>query len=414
MSRVKAALTAHARASAASVLVNAATSFTMSAFLLATLSPFEFGLYTIAIALSYLLMGFATAVFATPMVLQLNHEDIADRDECLRRYLQALTLTTAAIAVPALALCWIVDILAGGAFPFLLSLSSFVFAVGLSCRDLLLRHSQAVDGGWYGLILSTAIGATVALSYGLAFVLGISLEAWQALLIAAMATLAPVSLYAARHLAGGFLPIGEVVRILERGRWNAISHTVKSGRGYLYPLVVVHQIGPIGIAHINAARLFQTPAFVVNTALSIQSLPALVRASRHSKDFLSWPYISVALKLASVAALLSGLGYLGYTVGHQTLRAGYQGLAGYVLAWGAIALLTAWWTARENILIATAHFRRMALMDAVLAAYSIALLAILSHMHGTNGAIAALVIGETTYLLAVELLLWRTSSAKRP
>jgi len=213
------------------------------------------------------------------------------------------------------------------------------------------------------------------------------------------------------RLTGHSLPELRTIlaEISHGGSWASATNIVYFLRGQAHTIVIATLLGPIGVAKVNAARLLVTPAVLAIPAMSQIALPLLSRMVE-AGDTLALMRMrrKIGAGLLLVAVVYSAILLVAWpTLSKIILGANYTGLFWIVALWCVYACFFALRNSFDWVAQAMRMFRPVAKINALSAAVTLPLVAMLAYSMGVSGAVMGVAFGELFVLINLWWMLKR-------
>lgn len=265
--------------SVANQAVSSGTNFGMGVYLVRVLSPEDYGLYGIGFAISLFYAGIGNALFLLQMVVLAPNKTPEDRVPYAARIFLAVMCFTCLSFL----LVILIFIVGGFGSSLFVQYRQYGIAVAAASstyfvKEFFVRHAYNVRRERLALAIHLVLAAslTVLLS-GLHFVhQTVSVEGaiWAYAFAHAIASLSGYFL-AGLSLQGITCDsmIKDIKDAWHGGKWALLTNFVYFMRIHAHTIIVAVVVGPLGVAKLNASRLFVTPAVMLTPALSQVFLP---------------------------------------------------------------------------------------------------------------------------------------------
>lgn len=387
-------------------IVSSATNFGLGIYLVRVLPPAEYGLYGIGFAISLFFAGIGNALFLIQMVVHTPDKPLADRLPYAARMLLA--------------------VIGFSAMSFLLS--TFIFGVGGFASQFLRQYSQ------YGIAVTAASTAYLVKEFFVRHAYNNRKESWALAIHGTLAaslillligqhfekqTLTVIEAlwaYALAHVAAslhGFrlasLPLRSATRqamvtdhreAWRGGKWAMSTNFVYFLRAHAHTIIVAGSIGPIGVAQLNAARLFITPAVMLTPALSQIFMPRMAQARCDSLPKLYHTGRVFSEVLLLVAVLYSVLLLLAFDLlSPFVVGAKYGQLFWLVTAWCVHACILSLRNGQEITFQILKAFKKQLLANSISSVITLIAVASAIKIFGIAGAVIGLILGEISLVV---------------
>jgi O-antigen/teichoic acid export membrane protein len=383
------------------------TNFALTLFLLRMLPPIEFGIYMIIFAGSVVFTGAGSALLSTQMVV------IRGRLPVRRKRPFSATVLVISVAYCALALAlggllYLAVQLAGLVEPWhQLALACALFAIASYLREFgvvfLYSERRELAVMLVNLALALLLLVLFAVSHRSGHDLTIDVVMW--ILTAATGASVIVALLLAR------LPFREIRRqrlwptmrrLWQGGRFSLLSHMIISLRTQAHTLIATVMLGPVGVAHINAARIFVAPALMVMDALGNVLLPRLAdeAGQRGPRDHLLERLVTPFL-LGLAGAYLAVIAVFFAPLADLLIDSRYDDLNLLVAVWAVYLLVVAAQDGKDMILMAQRKFSVQAMANFTGALVAIPAALLLALVFAEAGLLVGLVISEIVVLVMI-------------
>ena len=390
--------------------VSSGTNFAMGLYLVRALSPSEFGIYGIGIAVSLFYSGIGNALFLTQMVVHTPDKNSDDRQPYAARMLIALIVFCLVTAIFTL-----VAFVVGGTWSAWLAkysglgLPIAAASIAYVLKDFFVRHSYTARKEVWALVVNVAVALTL-----------LSLLLMQYLSLEKFTSESALWVYAMSNIAGAVvgyllakLPLRGVRlrRIVEDaqeawhgGRWaiGGVSVTWMQSQAYTY--VTALFLGPAGVGYANAARMLITPFSMLAPAINQVTMPRLASLRLHDQQKMirTGFFITSGLLVAAVVYLAMIIVAADRLV---TLILGdkFQNLRPIIITWSIVLLFQLLRDGAGTIIQVMKNFRILMLTNTISAVATVVSAVVLMKLYGVPGAILGTGIGE----LLLALMLWR-------
>lgn len=389
--------------------VSSATNFALGICFVRWMAADAFGAYGIAIALILLFGGIGNALFLTQMVVHLPEKQESTRAGYVGRVLVLVGALSTLVIVATLLFVALDQSrhapTGAGALALLTALASAAYLL----KDFFVRVAYSSRREFSALLTTTATC--------IASLLGLVLLAWtRENVTPAMA----VAVFGAGQLAGamaGFFACRGMLHFrdtnvipqdlreaLRGGRWalGGVGVTWLQTQAYVYLTALL--IGPAGVGYANAARLFVSPFLLAMPAINQVTLPRMAAMRTQDPDRVIGLGRRVT-RLVLLGAMAYGVGLLvGYPLVSGWVTGGkYPGLGPVVAAWFAVLFMQLTRDGASTVLQALRQFKRLTVCGAIVACFSVPIVALLANAFGASGAVLATSIAECM----LSLVLWQ-------
>lgn len=409
----------HTKALSVSVLsqiVSSGTNFLLGLYLVRTLTPMDFGLYGIGFAISLFYAGIGNAIFLTQMVVHAPDKSADDRLPYAARMLVAVVGFS---SITLLASSFVFFVGGIGWAP-LEEYTGYGIAVTMAAvayllKEFFVRHAYNIQRESWALTIHIALAASLILMLTIQYVYMQTITVETALWIYALShSVAALCGYVLSRVPLRSVSRAAIVADLREawsgGRWATLTNFVYFLRIQAHTVIVAASMGPVGVAKLNAARLFVTPAMMLTPALSQVFLPRMAKARRHDIENVKHAGRVFTFLLLAVAVLYSVLILFAFdfisplVVGDQ-----YDSLFWLVIAWCVYACVLSIRNGQEITVQALKHFKRQMLANTASALITLLGVSILTSVYGVMGAVAGLILGE----FSLFIFLWLSANAKK-
>lgn len=391
-------------------IVSSGTNFILGLFLVRILSPVEFGLYGISFAISLFFTGIGNALFLTQMVVRIPDKLAAD---LLPYTARIFILTSLYILASALIMLLVIVLSSISHYSIShysdLGLAITSLAATYLLKDFFIRHAYSLYKEKRALVVNISLALALC-------AIGFFLSTTENNITATDSLIAVSAAQAFAAFIGFLLsglPLKSITRpellndareLFHGGKWSVLAHIIISVRSQAYTLIVASFMGPAGVARLNAARIFITPATMLMPALGQVFLPRIANAratdprqGRRIGLFFSMIMFG-AVVIYSVVVLASFQHISSLVVGTK-----YQSLFWLVFWWSIYNCITTLKSGQELIIIANKQFRIQAIINAIAAILALGLVTLLFINFAEIGAI----IGQTLAEIVVFILMWK-------
>jgi O-antigen/teichoic acid export membrane protein len=390
--------------------LSSATNLVLGLFLLRVLEPIEYGLFGIGFAVVLFYSGTGNALLLTQMTVNIAHKPMDTRANYAFRMF-VLTVNFVLVTFILLALVLFALNLTGsipkrGAG---FSVSAAAASTAYLLKEFFVRHAYNMRQEIWALLLHGVLAITLVSSFLAIVWIGVQLSATMVLQIYALALLISAILgYSLAQMPVKRPEIAllrlDLVEAWRGGFFSTLSHLIISLRSQAHIIVLAATLGPAAIAFGNAARIMISPINMLNMALSQALLPRLVSAGAEGQAKMNEVARSFLRILMFTAIGYSALVLVSYDqVEDFIIGDKYEGLFFIMAMWSILAMLTAYKTGIELVLIARKRFSEQAIVNAAGAFVSLAAVYALSTKFGVAGAIAGLSIAETVVIVLMRL-----------
>lgn len=401
-------------------MVSSATNFLFGLYLVRNLPPVEFGLYGIGFAITLFYAGIGNAMFLTQMVVHIPNKAAEDREPYAARIcliMMLFCLVTAFLLV--------VLVYAGGYFSewlhkyHHLAIAIIAASTTTLAKDFFIRHCYTLRKEIRALWVNTA----VALSLGVfcivlylvlpdgnseSYLLLYGLSNGAGVLVGYVLVQIPL-----RQLDRSRL-FPDLVELWSGGKWAAMTVFFYFLRTQAHTLITASLLGPVGVAHLNASRMFVTPAVMLTPALSQVLMPRLatLRASDPRKVNAAGMMFTLVLLSISIVYSLLLLFFLEdivpFVLGDQ-----YDTPFILVLFWCLLTVVLALRNGMEMVLQILRRFRVLTLLNTISAIIALASVYGMILVFGISGAITGITIGEVVLVLGCFFVSGRDEADRR-
>ncbi|QCB47788.1 hypothetical protein [Hydrogenophaga sp. PAMC20947] len=386
--------------------LSSVSNFAFGIYLVKELTPSDFGFYGIALAISLFLAGLGNSVFLTQMVVNFGDKEEDDRLPYLARMLAGLTL----FSIVLVSITFILFLITSYAFQGenLQTISFFSTAIaslGFLYKDFFIRKSYTLQKESNAVIINAWVAMSMlAIVFSLKL-LKIEINSNYALLI-----------YGGSNAIGaiiGFTRSEISMKNLEFGKILIDAKESWRGGGGWYVLVTIanaiqtqaHTItgallmGPIGVATMNAAKLYLTPPFVLLPAINQVILPRMVAQRKNILSTKNTGYAVSLLLIFVTLAYIAPLVFFFEPISKLLTSGKYEDLDGTMYGWCFAALMVA---ARSGAALhnhAIKQFKKFFYASAISGFFSIIISFILINIYGPIGGPIGLGLGEIVVII---------------
>ena len=400
--------------------VVSAFNFALNLFLIKLWSPEDFGVFALVAASAIFATMLQNAAVSTPLAVHLPAASDADARAVLRRVFSSANwaLTGVVLLLSAAGFfAWLGD-----------GQRELVLAASVYLASQFLREYQrgllAVDGRLVALFVADSLYVVLATG-GIAVLHFAAGGAWERVAVvlfliaaAGVVSMAPQLLPRQRP---SFAGLATQMRQVFGGQWHEIRWSLLGAlttdiqnRGYIF--VAAAFFGPATVAHLQAGRIFFGPLGLITNAWSRVARPQLAAhlARGESAQFNAtlwralWAF--VAFNLFFLLALWFAWPFLSNFVFSDK----YQGLAGLVVAWGVVNLVSQTRACLSIGVQALRRFRELTLATIAGAMVSAVLLVAACLATESNWLIASVIGGECVALSIIVRVLRRPDVALKP
>lgn len=394
-------------------MVLSSTNFILGFYLVRVLSPDEFGLYGIGIAVSLLYVGVGNALFLTQMVVHTPDKIPAERENYAARILVG-SVVFSIITV----FLVIVTVMLWSLFSNWLWLhATLIFSVvaaatGAFLKEFVVRQAYTARVESRALAVNVANTITVITLLTTLHVKGCIATSWQVLLIYAVGqfTGTGCGVILAKLPCRGVswnAVLADVREAFDGGRWalGGVSVTWVQTQAYTY--VTALGIGPVGVGYANAARLMIAPLMFIMPALNQLTMPRLaeLRTSNLRRMLNVGSIITLGLiLLASLYSLILfcfGDLFANLLLGERYQE--YQGILSLVGIWCLVMHMQIFRSGAGTLLQSLKHFRELMVSNVFSALVTVGSAFTLMKFMGISGAVLGVGLGE----LFLGAILWR-------
>lgn len=399
-----------------SQVIASGANFAVGLYMVRTLTPEQFGLYGVGMAIALLYVGLGNALFLTQMTVRLPAEREEDRPALCTNILVLVILFVllssllggAGVTIANYFLGWESGALILG---YAIIGTSMMMLIANFFLRLAFSRGREVD--------ALLVNMTVAMGLGIGLLGG---EKFDSINSAASV----LAIYVGANMAGsivGYMTSWVSPSLFEGGRmysffrksiggggWASagVAVTWLQGQAYMYVSAIL--LGPAAVGVLNAGRMLIAPFSFALPAFTQMLLPRLAQeatASPKSAERLGRVYSAVMV--AGALLYVGALAYCGRDLIPLLLGDSYDADEVYLigLAWGAVLIFQLCTTSASLIMRALHEFRAITLSVSLSAALTILLVMLVAGGMGNYGVILATGVGEA--LLAT--LLW--SSVRR-
>lgn len=396
--------------SAINQVVSSGANFALGIYLVRVLTPIDFGIYGIGLAISLFYAGVCNALFLTQMVVHVPDKSLDDRLPYAARMLVGLIIFCA------------LTVISVGAFIFFgrtwlelidqqlfLAFSITAASVAYIIKDFFVRHAYTVRREIWALCINVAVAVVLA-----------AMLLLKSLFAGGFNPEAALWIYAASNMLGAVvglvlvrLPIlavrmnqlgNDLQEAWIGGRWALGGASVTWAQTQAYMYVTAVFVGPAGVAYANAARLLITPAIFLIPALSQVMMPRLasLRVSNPKKMLKISSLFSKGLIVFSVLYSLVLISLLD-VVAPILLGDQYGNLGSLVAAWCLVMIFQFSRSGSSIVLQVTKQFRVLTLINTSSVVVAIGAAVILMQVVGVSGAVLGTALGE----LVLGVLMYR-------
>ena len=400
--------------------VSSSTSLVTMLYLVRVLTPSEFGVYSIGIALSLSYYGIGNALFLTQMVVHSPDKRPVERLNYAARMLVLVGIFCAATVLVAGLVGYLGQFLwaaVGEHAWFALSITAA--AVSFLLKDFFARHFYNIRKESHALAVNVTMAICQALLLLALHVLDYSFEAEVALAVYALShgVAAIFGFMIARlplreGLGAGLR--GDLDEAWRHGKWAIAQNLVYWLRTQAHTYISMIFAGPAGVGLINAARLLISPILFLIPAVSQIMLPRLASVSANKRLALRIASTSagifLAMSLTYSAILLINFKYIA----RLALTPNYADIPSVFLLgaiWCAVMCVQVVQTSFSSLLQALKMFRAWAYENLVAAVAAIIAATACGATIGIPGAVLGAFIGELTLLVLISRHLRKIDSA---
>lgn len=390
--------------------VSSGTNFALGLYLVRALTPAEFGIYGIGIAISLFYSGIGNALFLTQMIVHTPDKTMVDRRPYAARMLTALGLFCLITVLFAL-----VVFVAGGVYsPWLahysgLGLPITTASIAYVLKDFFVRHSYTARKEIWALEVNIAVALTLMALLLVRYYSPDKFTSEGALWFYAMCNMIGA-------VAGFFLtqlPLRTVrIRCMVEdareawhgGRWAIGGVSVTWAQSQAYTYVTALLLGPAGVGYANAARMLITPFSMLAPAINQVTMPRLAELRLQNgrqmikAGFFITSGLLVAAAVYAAIVILAADHLIPLILGNK-----FENLRPLIIAWSIVLLLQLLRDGAGTILQVMKHFRVLMLTNTLSAVATVAFAVTLIKLYGVPGAIFGTGMGE----LLLALMLWR-------
>jgi len=387
--------------SVANQVVSSGTNFGMGVYLVRVLSPEDYGLYGIGFAISLFYAGIGNALFLLQMVVLAPNKALEDR----LPYAARIFLTVLCFAFLSFLLVILIFIIGGFGSSLLVQYKQYGIGVAAASasylvKEFYVRHAYNVRREGLALAIHFVLAASlIVLLSGLHFVnqtVSVEVAIWAYAFAHAVASLSGYFL-AGLPLQGITCDsmIEDVKDAWHGGKWALLTNFVYFMRIHAHTIIIAAVIGPLGVAKLNASRLFVTPAVMLTPALSQVFLPWMANTNGDSPKqahFIGQLFTLALLGVAIIYSLsiLSAFDFVSpLIVGER-----YDSIFWLVAAWCVYACVMSLRNGQEIMVQVYKVFKKQMFATTLSAIFTIFFVWLLSGVIGIVGAVLGMCIGE--------------------
>jgi O-antigen/teichoic acid export membrane protein len=393
-------------------VISSGSNFALGLYLVRTLSSVEFGLYGIAFAISLFYTGIGNSLFLTQMVVHTPDKLSEDRLPYAGRMFIALCGFNAAFCT-----CMVIVLGTVAAIFFneylYYSLAIVAVSVASLSKDFFIRHAYNHGQENWVLIINSALTVSMISALAILHFYGISITVVLALWLYALAhAIASICGYALSRLplqgARWILIRADVLESWVGGSWATATNILYLLRTQAYTVVVASVLGPIGVAKLNAARLFITPTVMLTPALSQVFLPRLAQSVHNapSRVFFKGRLFTAVLLMITISyslLLFSVFDFIELSV----TQGRYGSLFWLVAGWAVFSCVLSIRNGQEIAFQALRWFKYQTIANAPSAIITVIAVTLLTNWYGPGGAISGLILGELVLVIIYSHHMWR-------
>jgi O-antigen/teichoic acid export membrane protein len=382
-------------------IVSSGANFVLGIYLANRMAPYDFGLYGIGYAISLFYAGIGNALFLTQMVVHFPDKTSDERTPYSARILVAVLLFC--LATYAISLIVIIGV--GHFSPLFGAYREFGVAVGAASvayliKEFFVRHAYSDRSEFSALCVHIVLAVSLISALVACHLANLSMTVGLAIWIYAVAH-AIAALYG---YALAQLPIRDIRWVALRsdlaeawtgGKWASLTHLLYFLRIQAHTIVVAGLAGPLGVAKLNAARLFITPAIMLTPALAQVALPRMTQSVRVDLTAFRRQGRSLTTLLITISIVYSAL-ILSFvdTLAPLLIGDAYSSLFWIVAAWSAYACVLGLRNGLEIGLLANKNFYLQTKANIVTALMVLPSVWVLALAMGEIGAVFGLICME--------------------
>lgn len=392
--------------SALNQAVSSSTNFIFGLYLVRVLTPTEFGIYGIGIAISFYFAGICNALFLVQLVVNMPNKHEVER----RPYAASMLANLIVFCLVSL-MAFIAGLTWFKWFVQYQSLAPAIIAAFMAYifKDFFVRYSYTARKEIWALKINLMVAFSLSLllsfHYFSKFIPTSELALWGysisnmfgAIAGAALARL-PMRTIRVRHM------IADAYEAWHGGLWAIGGSSVTWIQSQAYTYVTALFLGPAGVGFANAARMLITPFLMLVPAINQVAMPRLAELGKHSREKMirTGSIVTLAIIITATLYIVSVITASDFLV---SLFFGekYEGLSPLVIAWSIVLLMQLLRDGAGTLFQVMKQFRLMMQYNILTASVSIAATGLLMKGFGVAGAILGMGVGE--FLLA--LMLWR-------
>ena len=385
--------------------VSSCTNFAMGLYLVRVLTPAEFGIYGIGIAVSLFFAGICNALFLVQLVVNTPHKDADERRPYAASMLATLMVfCLASLIVFVAGLKWSIWLVQYSPLA-LVIMAAFIAYI---FKDFFIRYSYTAKKEIWALKINLMVAFSLLLLLIFHFFSKFAFTSELALWCYAISNLTGA-------VAGAVLTqlplrsvkvnrmIADAREAWHEGLWAIGGSSVMWLQSQAYTYVTAMFLGPAGVGFANASRMLITPFLMLITAINQVTMPRLAELGQQSSEKM----IRTGSLLTSamiVAATLYVAIVITATDSLEALFFGgkYEGLTSLVIAWSIVLLMQLFRDGAGTLFQVMKQFRKMMQFNILSASVSVAATVVLMKAFGVVGAILGMGVGE----LLLALMLW--------
>lgn len=394
--------------SLANQVISSGTNFVLSIFLVRMLSPLEFGLYGIGIAVSLFYAGIGNALFLIQMVVIYPDKQVEERPFYIGRMFIAIII----FSLLTIILFYLSFFIGGSFLPKItaireVSIATLAASLAYLFKDFFVRYSYILRKESFALVMNLLVAISLVVLFGVyPKITNGSLSAGIALWICSLSNIIGAMfgfLVSRIPFQTNFIAVLDDTKEAWRGGWWAVAgNCIAWVKSQSFMIISTIFLGPIAVGQANAARLFVVPLTLMVPAINQIILPRLadVRNNNRKRLFLIGKWYAVFLLSGSLlyfAILLSCLDYVAIMV----LGESYENSTALVIAWCIVIFFQFAWTSTSSIMQVLKRFRLLAIVNGAGALVAIISSIVLVKIFGNWGAVAGTAVGE--FILAIIL-----------
>lgn len=406
LGREKAVLSKAITISVLNQAVSSATNFLYGLYLVRFLEPSQFGLYGIGFAVSLFFGAIGSALFLTQMVVHAPEKVPGDSTCYAARILLCILIFSLGLSILAavsivLFSCystWMVNFLP-------LCFSTIGASVAYLVKDFFIRHSYTIRKEKWALLINSSVLVGLCLCVAVKRIdvgyLDSSSSLWfyavgnfVGVLTGLVLTRLPFRSIKLEDLRGDFLEawVG--------GRWLSLTTIFYFLRTQAHTIIASSTLGPAALGHLNATRIFVTPAVMLTPALSQVFMPrlALLRINNPDKVIRNGMLFSFLLFFVAFcysAILIAVIDYISPLV----LGGKYDSILDLLIFWCLYTIVLSFRNGIELVSQVLRMFKSYAFVNLFSAILTLSFVILLVDLFGVFGVIPGMILGEVSLII---------------